>query len=154
VQRLHSTFRSAVRQKCFRISDGAPSVTGFERQKGGVRGVSIFGNILTPSPPSLTRRPNARRLLRIEKLAPPRRAYVAFVVALVCSLAGMRRAHAQACCAGAAAVTPARLAVHEDALVGVQARASDGFGTFFPDGSYVSASFPEWDLEQDLFSAM
>jgi hypothetical protein len=50
-------------------------------------------------------------------------------------------------------VTPARLAVHEDALVGAQVRAADLFGSFGSDGSYVGASSAEWDFEQDLFGA-
>lgn len=44
--------------------------------------------------------------------------------------------------------------MHEDALVGAQARVADGFGTFFRDGSYIAASSPEWDFEQDLFGAL
>jgi hypothetical protein len=64
------------------------------------------------------------------------------------------RARAQACCAGAAAVTPARLALHEDALVGLQLRAADTFGSFSNDGRYVAASATEWDFEQDLFGAL
>jgi hypothetical protein len=63
-------------------------------------------------------------------------------------------ANAQACCAGAAAVTPGRLAIHEDALVGLQGRAGDIFGSFARDGSYVGASATEWDFEEDLFGAL
>jgi hypothetical protein len=76
------------------------------------------------------------------------------VVALACVLASAGQAQAQACCAGAAAVTPGRLAVHEDALVGFQARTANVFGSFFPSGEYVRASATEWDLEQDLFAAL
>jgi hypothetical protein len=76
------------------------------------------------------------------------------VAALAAIVARASRADAQACCAGAAAVTPARLAVHEDALAGVQARAADMFGSFKYDGAYVGASATEWDLEQDVFGAL
>jgi hypothetical protein len=65
-----------------------------------------------------------------------------------------RRVEAQACCAGAGAVTPARLAIHEDALVGVQARVADVYGTFSDDGKYVRSAATQWDFEQDLFGAL
>jgi hypothetical protein len=78
----------------------------------------------------------------------------AVIAAFVGMLAQARQARGQACCAGAAAVTPARLAVHEDALVGAQVRAANLFGSFSPRGSYVAASATEWDIEQDLFGAL
>jgi hypothetical protein len=78
---------------------------------------------------------------------------VAFAAAL---LAWPASAYAQACCAGSSALTPGRLALHEDALVGLQTRTGFGFGSFGNDGSF--ASFPkdtsELDLEQDLFGAV
>jgi hypothetical protein len=80
-------------------------------------------------------------------------ALLAVLAALAISFRATR-ADAQACCAGAAAVTPGRLAIHEDALAGVQARAADMFGSFKPDGTYVRASATEWDFEQDLFGAV
>jgi hypothetical protein len=66
------------------------------------------------------------------------------------------RASAQACCAGAGAVTPGRLAIHEDALVGLQLKTSNSFGSFGSNGSYVSAPLhtTEWEFEQDLFGAL
>jgi hypothetical protein len=65
-------------------------------------------------------------------------------------------AWAQACCAGAGAVTPGRLAIHEDALVGLQFKVAHGFGSFSSTGTYL-ASPPrttEWELEQDLVAAL
>jgi hypothetical protein len=53
-------------------------------------------------------------------------------------------------------VTPARLGLHEDALVGMQAKAGDVLGTYDPSGHYL-AQLPgdsEVDLEEDLFAAM
>jgi hypothetical protein len=63
---------------------------------------------------------------------------------------------AQACCAGAAALTPGRLAMHEQALVGVQVRAAIALGSFDADGAYATtpAHSSELDLEQDLFGAL
>jgi hypothetical protein len=63
-------------------------------------------------------------------------------------------AHSQACCAGAAAVTPARLAVNEDGLAGFQIRAADLFGSFSRDGKYVAASATEGDIEEDFFAGL
>jgi hypothetical protein len=81
-----------------------------------------------------------------------------FVVVAALALAASfcaKRAAAQACCAGAGAVTPGRLAIHEDALVGVQVRAADIFGSFQNDGTYVRARDAiERDFEQDLFGAL
>jgi hypothetical protein len=71
-------------------------------------------------------------------------------------LAAARVAHAQACCAGSSAVTPGRLALHEDALFGLSARATDGYGSFDPTGTFISmpSGTSEVDLEQDLFGAL
>lgn len=65
------------------------------------------------------------------------------------------RAWAQACCAGAAAVTPGRLELHEDALVGVQLKAASVIGSYDTGGRYVAspAGDVEGDFEQDLFAA-
>jgi hypothetical protein len=64
--------------------------------------------------------------------------------------------HAQACCAGAGAVTPGRLVVHEDALVGLQARVANVFGSFDSHQTYraAPADTTEWDFEQNLFGAL
>lgn len=61
-------------------------------------------------------------------------------------------ARAQACCAASAALTPGRLAVHEDALIGLQARASVLTGSYDEGGAYASSPShtSELDFEQDL----
>jgi len=65
-----------------------------------------------------------------------------------------RTARAQACCAGSGAVTPGRLGLHEEALVGLQLKAGDVLGSYDVAGRYVSQSdASELDLEQDLFAA-
>lgn len=78
------------------------------------------------------------------------------LAALTCALLCPSRLHAQACCAGAAALTPGRLAPHEDALLGLQLRTAFVPGTFDAHGAYVSAPAhaSELDLEQDLFGAL
>lgn len=67
-----------------------------------------------------------------------------------------RVAGAQPCCSGATALTPARLALHEDVLVGVVARGTWIYGSFDPAGTYVPASSgaAEVDLEQDAVAAV
>jgi len=63
---------------------------------------------------------------------------------------------AQACCAGAGAVTPGRLTIHEDALVGLQVRAAHVFGSFDTRGRYVPSSHgvDEQSFEQDVIAAV
>src|SRR5512143_2283775 len=63
---------------------------------------------------------------------------------------------AQACCAGSNAVTPARLGLHDEAVVGAQMRATSAFGSNDAAGRYVPApaGASEVDLEQDLYSAV
>ncbi len=63
---------------------------------------------------------------------------------------------AQACCAGGAAVTPARLDPHEDLLVGVEVRAARVVGAFRADGGYAGlpAGASELDFEQDVLAAV
>jgi hypothetical protein len=70
-------------------------------------------------------------------------------------LAWTSRASAQACCAGGAAVTPGRLELHEDALVGVQLRAASVLGSYDGRGGYTAspAGDTEGDFEQDVFAA-
>lgn len=65
-------------------------------------------------------------------------------------------ARAQACCAGSGAVTPGRLALHEDALVGLQLRAAHVFGSFDARARYASSSpgASEQDLEEDLIGSV
>jgi len=55
----------------------------------------------------------------------------------------------QACCAGAALVNPARLALHDDFSLGLQARVRTDLGSFDPSGRYIGSS-TEQDFEQDL----
>ncbi|MEO7112151.1 MAG: hypothetical protein ABI183_17030 [Polyangiaceae bacterium] len=65
-------------------------------------------------------------------------------------------AFAQSCCAGTGAVTPGRLALHEFALVGVQAKTAVDLGSFDRGGHYVAnpSGASELDLEQDFFAAI
>jgi hypothetical protein len=66
------------------------------------------------------------------------------------------RVHAQACCAGASAVTPGRLEIHEMSLVGTQLRAASVLGSYFVDSTYHASppGTPEFDLEEDVFGAV
>ena len=65
-------------------------------------------------------------------------------------------AAAQACCAGASAITPARLELHEQFLIGVELRAAYMLGSF--DASRDFRDLPpgaaQWDFEQDLFASL
>lgn len=72
------------------------------------------------------------------------------------SLAVSTHAHAQACCAGSSAITPGRLGLHEDALVGLQIRASSLMGSYDHTGSYRSSppDASELGFEQDLVAAL
>ncbi|MGA3120902.1 MAG: hypothetical protein ABSF69_09055 [Polyangiaceae bacterium] len=65
-------------------------------------------------------------------------------------------ARSQACCAGTGAVTPGRLALHEDALLGLQTKVGDVVGSFNLAGDYVAppARASELDFEEDLFGAV
>jgi hypothetical protein len=66
-----------------------------------------------------------------------------------------RSARAQACCAAPGAITPARLALYEESLVGVALRAVQVMGSFDDGGRYVPArGAEELDLEQDVFGAV
>jgi hypothetical protein len=67
-----------------------------------------------------------------------------------------RHAGAQACCAGSGALTPGRLALHEDALVGVQLHAATVLGTYDDGASYARnpPGSSEYDFEEDLFGAV
>lgn len=66
-------------------------------------------------------------------------------------------AEAQACCAGGSAVTPARLGLHEDYLVGLQAKVAAVPGAFDDVNGRYAPGAPgtsEVDLEQDLVAAI
>jgi hypothetical protein len=77
--------------------------------------------------------------------------FAALAVTAVATLA-----RAQACCAGAGAVTPGRLAIHEDAVVGLQFKVANAFGQYSATAKYAAAppKTTEWELEQALFGAI
>ncbi len=84
-----------------------------------------------------------------------RRSAFSSAFVLACTLGTARQAHAQACCAGAGALTPGRLQLHEDALVGLQLHAATVLGAF--DGTHYTSEGPhsrEEDYEEDLFGAV
>ncbi|MGH7438955.1 MAG: hypothetical protein ACRENE_24980, partial [Polyangiaceae bacterium] len=66
------------------------------------------------------------------------------------------KARAQACCAGTGAVTPGRLGMMDDALVGLQAKAGAVTGSFDANGQLLASppGTAEVDLEQDAFGAL
>ncbi|MEO9141730.1 MAG: hypothetical protein ABI332_05620 [Polyangiaceae bacterium] len=66
-----------------------------------------------------------------------------------------RVAFAQACCAGSSALTPGRLALHEDELVGVQAHASTATGAFDDKASFTGTpnGVSDYEFEEDAFAA-
>jgi len=82
------------------------------------------------------------------------RRFAISAAAAIASWSGV--ASAQSCCAGTGAVTPGRLALHEWALVGVQAKAGAELGSFDGGGHYRSspAGASELDFEQDFFGAV
>lgn len=65
-------------------------------------------------------------------------------------------ARAQACCAGASAITPGRLDLHEQALVGVFLSGSRGLGSYDTTRSFRRApsGVAETDLRQDIVGAL
>jgi hypothetical protein len=85
--------------------------------------------------------------------SPSRLIAIAIAIAVCATPA---RAFAQACCAGGAVVTPGRLQLHEDALVGLQLKGATLFGSYDPSGRYAAspAGDTEYDFEQDLFGAV
>ena len=66
------------------------------------------------------------------------------------------RAGAQACCAGSNAITPGRLGLHEDALVGLQLRAASLLGSYDPTGRYQAPAqgTSELSFEQQLVASL
>lgn len=84
------------------------------------------------------------------------RAELAAVCAVLVGLTSASSAAAQACCAGSGAVTPARLGVHDVAVLGAQLRAANVFGSHDATGSYVAApaGAHEIDLEESLYGAV
>ncbi len=79
---------------------------------------------------------------------------VAAVVAA--AMATPRASSAQACCAGASALTPGRLLAREDALVGAQVRSTVLRGAWDGAGAWVPSPHGdrEVDLELDLVGAL
>ena len=75
---------------------------------------------------------------------------------LLLACAWPSRARAQACCAGASAVTPGRLEPHEDALVGTEVKAASVIGSYQLSGAFLAPppGTPEYDFEEDLFGAV
>jgi hypothetical protein len=84
-----------------------------------------------------------------------KRLVVATGVAFALASAIAKRAGAQACCAGSGALTPGRLALHEDALVGVELHAATVFGSY-QGAAYApqTGGSSEYDFEEDLFGAL
>jgi hypothetical protein len=74
----------------------------------------------------------------------------AFVAALLLALEP-RAALAQACCAGATALSPARLVTHEEGLAALSIKGTAIYGSFDPRGRFVGAArgSAEVGLEQD-----
>jgi hypothetical protein len=81
-------------------------------------------------------------------------AALAVVGAAAVLIADVRSAAAQACCAGGAVVTPTRLAIYEDAAVGLESRAQGAMGVFGADGRYVGSSSSEQVFEQALAASV
>lgn len=76
--------------------------------------------------------------------------------AILCVMLASREAAAQACCGGPTAFAPARLASHEDALIGLAAKVGGSFGSFDAGRRFAAApaGTHEVDLEQDLVAAV
>ncbi len=75
---------------------------------------------------------------------------------LLLAILSPARAYAQACCAGTGALTPGRLAMHEDALAGAQVRAASVIGSWDDAGGYTRSpsNASELDFEESLFGAV
>jgi hypothetical protein len=86
----------------------------------------------------------------------PNSRFISVALLVLAAESTARDARAQACCAGGSVITPARLTMHDDALVGLQARASRVLGTYDVGGRYSpeAGGASEVDLEQDLFGAL
>ncbi|HEX6765883.1 MAG TPA: transporter [Polyangiaceae bacterium] len=82
------------------------------------------------------------------------RARALVVGALFLAMLGVAgRARAQACCSGASAITPARLELHEEFLVGLELRAAWMFGSYDAAADFRKnpPGVAQWDFEQDAF---
>jgi hypothetical protein len=80
---------------------------------------------------------------------------MSLLLGLACWMAPLA-ASAQACCAGASAVTPGRLALHENALAGLELRAAALIGSYDSAAAYHASppGIDEWDFEQDLLASL
>ena len=87
---------------------------------------------------------------------PPRVSRFVSLALVFASLAVTGRAGAQACCAGSSAITPGRLGLHEDALVGLQLRASSLLGSYDQGGRYQpsASGTSEQSFEQQLVASL
>ena len=81
---------------------------------------------------------------------------IAFALSVAAILCAPAIARAQACCAAASALGIARLAPHEDAVIGVGVRAMSLFASIDPTGKYLAspAGTAEYDFEQDIAATM
>lgn len=78
--------------------------------------------------------------------------FLSVALVLLCA----RTVRAQSCCAGSVATTPGRLAMYEDALIGLQAKVSRSYGAHDVSGGYAKdpSGSSELDLEQDLIGTV
>jgi hypothetical protein len=85
----------------------------------------------------------------------PKTVFLALSALLVCTCV-TSLARAQACCAGAAAVSPGRLMLHEPALVGGRLRGALGIGSFDANRNFHGnpEGSRELDFEQDVFGVV
>ena len=80
---------------------------------------------------------------------------VVAALALAASIVSLpATALAQACCAAAGLVIPARLRIHEDYGVGLEARARSAFGSFGADGRFATTSSGDLVTQQTVFAAL
>lgn len=86
----------------------------------------------------------------------PKRSPLAAVAVVLATALAPSSAHAQACCGGTSALSPARLEAHETAIAGVALKASGTFGAFDGRGRFAPSpsGAHEVDLEQDLIVAL
>lgn len=82
--------------------------------------------------------------------------YLAATAVLLAAALGSARARAQACCAGAGVITPGRLALHEDALVGAQLKMGVVTGSFDNAARYrgLADGTAEIQAEEGFFGAI
>src|SRR6187399_1958151 len=80
----------------------------------------------------------------------------AFAFAFASMLFDAHEARAQACCAGAAAVSPGRLMLHETALIGARLRAATSLGSYDARASFHGnpSGSNEFDFEQAVFGSL